>query len=250
MFGRKQIAMLVAEFLGTSVLTLAVLSIRYSTVGSAPYFVALGAGLTVALLLFVFGTTSGAQLNPAVTIALWTARKIQTVPAAFYIVFQLLGAWAAYGVFRYFAGTGLQAIGGHYLTRVLVAEAVGAFIFVFAWSAVVAQRYANGALAASIGLAFAVAILVASSVPYIKSLPIAIGLVNPAIALGMHAWDIWGSMGWGTYVLGPVAGGVVAANLYEVVFAGADRVVSSAKVAPVVRKTTTKKTAKRTAKRR
>jgi len=209
MFGRKKVAMLVAEFLGTAILTLVVLAVQRSTIG-VPYFVGLGAGLTVIALMLVLGNVSGAQLNPAITIALWTARKIKTLPAATYIVAQLLGGWAAYGIYTYFVNSSLQEIGGHYTARILIAEAVGAFIFAFVWAAVVAQNNTNTVVATAVGIAFALGLIVAAAA--------SIGLINPALALGTRAWNIWGSMGWGTYVLGPVAGAVIGVNLHNLVF--------------------------------
>lgn len=209
MFERKKVAMLVAEFVGTAILTLVVLAVQRSTIG-VPYFVGLGAGLTVIALMLVLGNVSGAHLNPAITIALWTARKVKTLPAIVYIVAQLLGAWAAYGIYTYFVNSSLQEIGGHFTARILVAEAVGAFIFAFVWAAVVAQKHVNTVVASAVGIAFALGLIVAASA--------SIGLINPALALGTRAWGIWGSMGWGTYVLGPVAGAVIAVNLYNLVF--------------------------------
>lgn len=209
MFGRKKIAMLVAEFLGTGILTLVVLSVQRSTIG-VPYFVGLGGGLAIVVLMLALSNASGAQLNPAITIALWTARKVQTLPAVMYIVVQLLGAWAAYGVYTYFVNSSLQEIGGHYTTRVMVAEAVGAFILAFAWAAVMAQKKAETVVAAGVGIAFALGLIVSASA--------SIGLINPALALGTRAWNIWGSMGWGTYVLGPVVGAIIGVNFYNLVF--------------------------------
>src|SRR3954467_15875906 len=108
MFRRKRLDMLVAEFLGTGVLTLAVLSVQRSQLGLA-YFVAIAAGITVVLLTYVFGGVSGAQMNPALTLGLWTARRVKTVPALTYLVAQLLGAWAAYGLYHYFVHTDVLA---------------------------------------------------------------------------------------------------------------------------------------------
>jgi glycerol uptake facilitator protein len=209
MFGRKNVAMLVAEFLGTAILTLVVLAVQRSTIG-VPYFVGLGAGLTIIALMLVLGNVSGAQLNPAVTIALWTARKIKTVPAVGYIIVQLLGGWAAYGIYSYFVNNSLPKIGGDFTARVLIAEAIGAFILAFVWAAVVAQKHVNTVVASAVGIAFALGLIVSASA--------SIGLINPALALGTRAWGIWGSMGWGTYVLGPVVGAVVGVNLYNLLF--------------------------------
>src|SRR5690242_4008173 len=95
MFGRHKSAVLVAEFLGTGVLTLLVLSVQRSTIG-VPFFVAMAAGLTMALMILALGGTSGAHLNPAITLAMWSARKLATLHAVLYLAMQMLGAWAAY----------------------------------------------------------------------------------------------------------------------------------------------------------
>ena len=237
MFGRRKIAMLVAEFLGTGLLTLVFLSVQRSTIG-VPYFVALAAGLAVAMAVYVVGENSGAHLNPAVTLALWTARKTGTVVSALYIVVQLLGAWAAYGLYTYFVNSSLQPIGGHYTGRVLVAEAVGTFIAALGWAAVAYRRWATGNNAAVVGVSYALGVVVAAAA--------GIGLANPAVALGTRAWEIWGSMGWGTYVLGPVLGAIIAVNLYGLLFATAEEVVvaeagTAAVAATPARRTTTRK---------
>jgi glycerol uptake facilitator-like aquaporin len=205
MFGRNKVAMLVAEFLGTGILTLVFLSVQRSTIGIS-YFVALAAGLTVASLTYVFGLVSGGHFNPAITIGSLLTRRVKVLAAAAYVVAQLLGAWAAYGVYTYFVNSSLQQIGGHFTWRVMVAEAVGAFIFAFVWAAAAAQRL-NSAVA---GVGYTLAIIVASVA--------SIGFVNPAVAMGARAWNIWGSMGWGTYAAGPVVGGLVGFALYELLF--------------------------------
>lgn len=214
MFKRNRVAMLVAEFLGTGVLTLAVLSVQRSQLGLA-YFVALAAGLAVALLTYTFSRISGAQMNPALTLALWTARRVKTVPALTYIVVQLLGAWAAYGLYRYFVHTDVQTVAQDFSGRILVAEAIGAMIFALGWAAAAYNRLEEGRFAAIAGLSFAVAIIVASAA--------SVGLVNPAVALGARAWEVFGENGWGNYLLGPVLGAIIGVNLYGLLFAESDR---------------------------
>lgn len=218
MLRRKRLAMLVAEFLGTGVLTLAVLSVQRSQLGLA-YFVALGAGLAVLLLTYVFGGVSGAQLNPALTVALWTARRVKTVPAVIYIAAQLLGAWAAYALYHYFVHNDVQAITQAFSGRILVAEAIGTMVFALGWAAAAYNRFEEGRFAAVAGVAFAVGVLVASAA--------SVGLANPALALGSRAWEFVGENGWGNYVLGPVLGAVIGVNLYGLLFADPDRPFSA-----------------------
>lgn len=210
MLSRQKVATLVAEFLGTGILTLVFLSVQRSTIG-VPYFIAIAAGAAVAIAAFFFGDSSGAHMNPAITLALWTARKVNTLVAAGYIVVQLLGAWAAYGVYHYFVNTSLQPIGGHYSARILFAEAVGALILGLAWGAVFFKRFDTTNRALLLGGSYALTIIVAAAA--------GIGIGNPAVALGIRAWDIFGSMGWATYVLGPVLGAIIGVNLYALLFA-------------------------------
>src|SRR5438552_3458406 len=113
MFGRAKIATLVAEFLGTGLLTLVVLSVQRSTIG-VPFFVATVTGLTFALMIFALGNVSAALFNPALTIAMWTARRLNTLTSVLYIAVQLLGAWAAYALYTYFVNNNFQPIGGHF----------------------------------------------------------------------------------------------------------------------------------------
>src|SRR5579884_4064909 len=100
MFGRNQLAILVAEFLGTGALALVMLTVQHSTIG-LPYFVALLAGLVLAVMTVVLGRGGAAHFNPAVTIGMWTVRQIKTVPAVSYIVVQMLGGWVAYYLYTY-----------------------------------------------------------------------------------------------------------------------------------------------------
>ena len=236
MFGRRKVAMVVAEFLGTGLLALVVLSVQRSTIG-IPYFVAIAAGLAVATLSLVLSAISGAHLNPAITIGLWSARKVRSIPAATYVVAQLLGGWAAYGVYTYFVNSSLQKIGGHYTSRVLIAEAVGAFIFAFVWAAVAAQRLA----ASIVGAGLALGIIVAAAA--------SIGILNPAVAIAERAWVVTGSVGWLTYALGPVIGGVVGFNLYQLLFATPETAAAVVTSSSASNATTTKTTAKAPAKK-
>jgi aquaporin Z len=229
MFGRRKIATLVAEFLGTGALTLLILSVQRSTIG-VPFFVALAAGVTLALMVFAVEGLGSGFFNPAITLGLWTARKLSTVNAALFVVVQLLGGWAAYGLYTYFVNNSLQQVGGHFTGRILVAEAVGTGVFAFGIAAAVYRRYSIAVTAAFAGVALMVGMVAASSA--------SIGLLNPAVALGVRAWV------WGTYVLGPVLGAIIGVNLYGLLFAEPSTLVAE-KVSTTVtpEKTVTKTTA-------
>lgn len=229
MFGRRKIAALVAEFLGTGVLTMLILTVQRSTIG-VPFFVAAAAGLAILLMSFTLGDASGGYFNPAITIGLWTARKVSTLTGVLYIAMQFLGAWAAYGVYTYFVNTTLQPIGGHFTGRILVGEAIGAGIFAFGFAATVYNKYSRPVIASFVGLSLMLGVLAAS--------PAAIGLLNPAVALGVRAWV------WGTYVLGPVLGAIIGINLYGILYADTKDQAGVAAIASVFSSSSVTTTAK------
>lgn len=220
--------MVVAEVLGTATLTLSILATSKSAVG-IPYFVALGAGLTLALLVMMIGSTSGAHVNPAVTLGMWTLRKINTAKAIVYIAAQFLGAVLAWQLYVYFIDRSLPNIAGtEFDWRVLVAEVVGTFIFTFGIAAAVYQKFDTGRSAAIIGGSLALGVLVSGIISN--------GLLNPAVALGVQSWSI-------AYVVGPVIGSVIGMNLFAMLFAP-ESALSFAK--PVASKSVSK--ARKTAK--
>ncbi|HET7302405.1 MAG TPA: aquaporin [Candidatus Saccharimonadales bacterium] len=214
MFGRKKIAMVVAEFLGTGVLTLVVLGVSKSTIG-IPYFIAIAAGLAVAAMTLALGSVSGAHLNPAITLGLWTTRKVKTLPTIVYIAAQLLGAFAAYWLYTYFIGQTWANTSGAFQGRVLAGEVAGTFIFSMAWAAAAYQKLSIGQAAAVIGMGLTLGIIAVAAASG--------GLLNPALALGTRMWV------WSTYVLGPVLGAVIGFNLYALLFAPASGLLEGSK---------------------
>lgn len=203
MFRKNKLAMLVSEFLGTAGLTMAVLAVTHSQL-SLPYFVATTAGLMLVIMVVALSGISGAVFNPALTIGLWTVRKLKSVQALSYIIAQFAGAAAAWYLFVYF--TKLEGVknNGTYDPRILVAEVTGTFIFAFALAAAVYQRLSLGLKAFMVGGGLFAGAMVASLG--------SAGILNPAVAMSLHQW------GWGTYVLGPVLGAVVGFNLYNLLF--------------------------------
>jgi glycerol uptake facilitator-like aquaporin len=250
MFGKRKIATVVAEFLGTGILTLLVLSVQRSTIG-VPFFVSLIAGITLTVMVFAVGGTSGSYLNPAITIGLWTARKLSSLTTVVYVAAELLGAWGAYYLYTYFVNSKLAPIGGHFSGRTLAAEAVGTGIFAFVWAAASYQKWSRSLTAPVVGGALMVGMIAASAG--------GIGLANPALALGVRAFV------WGTYVLGPVLGAVIGVNLYGQLFAETEGATvkavattssattsSSSKTTtkkPAAKKPAARKTARKTTKR-
>lgn len=236
MFTRNKIAMLVAEFLGTGILTLVIISVQRSTIG-IPYFVGIAAGLAAGLLVLVFNRASGAMLNPALTLGLWTARRLKTLPALTAVAAQLLGGFAAGQLYRYFVNGPVAPISHDFSSRVLVGEAVGAAIFTMAVAAAIYYGYSEAKKAAVYAGGLALGIMAASSA--------SAAILNPAVALGANAWS------WMTYVLGPILGGVIGVNLYGLLFAPTSAATAAAGTSrsTTTSATTTKTTAKPAAKK-
>lgn len=208
MFARSRVAALVAEFVGTAVLASAVLAMAGRT--TFPFFGAIVAGLVMGLMMMVISPVSGAHLNPIVTIGLWTVRKIETAQALVYVAAQMLGGLVAWQMSEFLLNQPLRNIAGDRLDwRVLLAEAIGAFVFTFALASAVTRVYEGARLAFVAGAGLTLGMIVASLASN--------GLINPAVAVGLQSW------GW-AYVLGPVAGSLVGMNLYGLLYAPLDTI--------------------------
>lgn len=201
MFTKSKAAPVVAEFLGTAMLAMIVLVLSETTAVS--YFIATSAAVALAAIVMLFGSVSGAHVNPAITFGLWTARKLGTVRAVSYIVAQLLGGLAAWQLYQYFTEKSLPAKTVAFSTNVWVAELVGAAILTAAVAAIVVRKLDAAQSALIAGTAIFTGIVVAATA--------GAGFINPAVALSERAFS-------SVYVLGPLVGGLVGANLYVYLF--------------------------------
>ena len=220
MFGKKKVAPLVAEFLGTFSLACAVLVVAKQI--NLTFFPAVVAGGTLALMVLVIGFISGAHINPAVTIGLWTLRKVATTTAIMYIFAQMLGGAVAWRFSEYMLSTDLPNIANtSFDIRVLIAEIVGTLIFTFGIASAVFQGYKGLRQAFTIGASLTLGIFIAALGSN--------GVLNPAVALGIQSWSF-------VYVLGPIIGSIIGMNLYAQLFApnlpGVTIVSTSAKNKP------------------
>jgi glycerol uptake facilitator protein len=222
---------LVAEAIGTALLVLfgagAVVAALTVGVGRLDYAglgaVAIAFALVVALVIFAFGTTSGAHINPAVTIALAARGRFPAREIGPYLVAQLAGAvtgalliLAFFGAHAAQIGTGGTTLAsGATMLRGIVVEASGTFLLVTAVFALAVDRRAPAGWAApGIGLSIACAILVTG--------PLTGGSLNPARTFGpLVVTALWGGPAeWKdlpAYLIGPVLGGLLAAFAYDAV---------------------------------
>ena len=89
----------VGEFLGTFFLVLVgtgAIVLNDYTQGRVTHLgISFAFGGVVTAMIYAFGKWSGAHISPAVTIAFWVGRKMETKFVAPYLLFQLLGAFLA-----------------------------------------------------------------------------------------------------------------------------------------------------------
>ena len=101
---------LIAEFLGTLILVMAVVgsgimadNLSGGNDGLALLANTIATGTTLFVIITLFAGISGAHFNPAVTLVMWHLGKISSGMTLFYIIFQVLGgvagAWIAHVMF-------------------------------------------------------------------------------------------------------------------------------------------------------
>ncbi|HEY4512512.1 MAG TPA: aquaporin [Candidatus Paceibacterota bacterium] len=185
-----------AEFIGTFALTLAViLSVKGGLIATP-----IIAGLVLALFVYSIGNISGAHLNPAVTIGAFSIGKISLVKTNFYLISQFLGAGGAMFV-AYLFSIPLPVTVTNLSWLAFSAEIVGAFFFTFGIASVVYSKTPHDASGAVIGGSLLLGITVASLLG-------SSGIVNPAVALGLNAFNF-------AYLFGPIVGSIIGMNTYK-----------------------------------
>lgn len=236
MFGREKVAAIVAEFVGTFILASAVLAMLGRT--SFPFFAAVAAGLAVAGMTLAFGAVSGGYYNPAITIAAWTVRQLETARAIVFVAAQLLGGLVAWTLNAWLLDTTLKNIANTTFDwRIFTAEAIGAGVFAMILAAGIYQGFKGITNAVNAGVGLTLGIVLASFAGN--------GLINPAVAIGVQSFSF-------IYAAGPVLGALIGMNLYMWLFTDrpkktkVQKVVATVKAAAkstkkVAKKTTTKK---------
>jgi len=205
---------LLAEFIGTFALVF--IGVGVIAGGSGIVAVALAHGLVVAVMASATAHISGGHINPAVTIGLFFAKKIDSLNAIGYVIAQCLGAIAASIVigFCYPANAaqgvvygGTPALGeGISIPMALITEAVLTFFLVFAVYGTAVDHRAAKMGGLFIGLTVAFDILMGGAITGAAMNPAR--HLGPALISGRleHIWLYWA---------GPVLGGVLAALCYQ-----------------------------------
>ncbi len=187
-----------AEFIGTFGLTFAVLVSIHNT--TFPVATPMIAAMTLGLFVYTLGPISGTHINPAVTLALFSVRKIGLLTAALYIASQFLGAFAAKALSNFYFMTATNLTVANDFTTGF-GEFIGAAFFVFGITSVVLGRAPGYLSGIVIGFSLLLGISLAA--------PLSNGVLNPAVAFGIGSFSL-------AYVWGPIAGAIVGAILANI----------------------------------
>ena len=225
---------LAAEALGTFWLVFggcgsAVLAAAFPDLGIGFYGVAMAFGLTVLTMAYAVGGISGGHFNPAVSVGLTVAGKLEPGALIPYIIAQLVGAVLAATTLYIIAsgkagvdlggfaanGYGEHSPGKFSLVAALVTEVVLTAVFLLVILGSTAKKAAAGFAGMSIGLCLTLIHLI--------SIPVTNTSVNPARSTGPalfgpsiaveQLWLFW---------LAPIVGAIIGAIIYKAVLAGND----------------------------
>ena len=212
----------ITEFVGTFFLVLGIIGVVSAGAGEAVLTnVALVHTLVLMSLVYAIGSVSGCHVNPAVTLALMTVRKISNRDAGIYIACQVAGGVCAGLVVSWFFNVrgelvnyGTPAVSDLYLQGgsaflAFLAEGLGAFLLMWAVMGTAVNPAApKGVAGFAIGGALGVGVLIFGPATGASFNPAR--WFGPALASGEFA-DAW------LYILGPIVGAAAAALLYRTV---------------------------------
>ena len=181
-----------------------------------PPLAMVGLGLVHAFVLtalvYAINARSGAQLNPAVTIAFLVSRKMRGKVAALTIACQVLGAVIGAAVVYSMFGSEMAASvslpkDGNVI-RALILETVMAFTLVYVVLATTTSKDYKIAPLAGVAIGFTLGF------SFMLAGPISGGAMNPARAFA-PALIVWNFDYQWLYWVAPILGGIIAAGLYK-----------------------------------
>ena len=199
---------LLAEGLGTAVLLIfgtgaAVVNAQTHALGHGG--VAAAFGLVVFILIQSLGETSGAHINPAVTLAFWARGRFPGRRVLPYVLAQLTGAALGSGLVRLIAAPGSDL--GATLPAHGAGQALSIETFLTCWLMLVIFRVTSGPK--EMGVLAGLAISATVALEALVAGPLTGASMNPARSLAPALlsgnWTDW----W-VYIVGPVAGALLA----------------------------------------
>lgn len=221
-YNRFPVAALIAEFLGTFIF------VSFAVVTQVnPLYAFFG----LIAIVVLFSRLSGPHLNPAITIGAWLARFVSGRTAVFYILAQILGGLAAFGVLTLLTGgatttdayTGATTAASLYSLSelaankewyIFAAELIGSIILGYAVATALTR---NNSLVR--GFLYGGGFLLASFIAYASG---AFAIMNPVLAGALQGYS---HIDWSTfnlfpvlvYVIAPVVGASLGFGLYKLI---------------------------------
>ncbi len=210
------ISLVVAEFVGTFLLTVSFLYMQASPLFFA--FAAIGATL-------IAGGVSGAHLNPAITLGAFATRKITLLKTVFYILSQILGAVAAWLVVNAFLQNSTTSASASVTAPTVLhagtitsgkdwylffIELLGTTVIALGIATALGRKRNQLLAAFTVGTSVLIAYYVglsATSVLLSESGTI-LTFLNPAIAAVGNSLS-WNSMPLAIYIVAPVLGSII-----------------------------------------
>ncbi|MDI3486569.1 MIP/aquaporin family protein [Methanolobus sp. WCC1] len=186
---------------------------------------AIGISFAIAIIamIYAFGHISGTHINPAVSIALWATGRFPAKDIPAYILAQLVGASLASFTLVAILGSRAVATGlgstamfdGVSYGQAILCEAVATFFLMLTiMGSAVDKRAPAGFAGLAIGLVVAADVIVVGNITGSS--------LNPARTFGPYLAEflMGGTNFWWQfpiYIIGPIAGAVIAALLYDYV---------------------------------
>jgi aquaporin Z len=217
-----------AELIGTFVLVLGGVGSAVLAGSHIGYLgVSFAFGLSLLAMVYTIGPISGCHINPAVTLGVLLARKINTRDAAAYVVAQIVGAVIASAVIFFIAngvpdgynasvgglganGFGLHSPGQYSLGAAFVAETIlTAFL--------VLTVLGSTDIKAPVGFA-GIAIGLVLTLIHLVGIPITNTSVNPARSIGPAIFvGGWALQQLWLFIVAPLIGAALAAIAYTAI---------------------------------
>jgi MIP family channel proteins len=205
-------------------ITVSMILFRNGTSGDgAPYPVTDASwafGASIIVLVYSMAGISGANLNPAVTIAITVVKKITFQRCIAYVFVQMWGAYIGARIAKSLRPSGGSAPWNHLaegvnVNQAMLAEVMGTFCLV--WVVMAAIDPGRGTKIVHLGPLAPLAIGMTVFVLHLGMIGIDNCSINPARSFGTSLafgefpdhWIFW---------VGPITGGILAALTYEVIF--------------------------------
>lgn len=218
------IAALIAEFIATFILVASFLGLN---IQSQPLFI----GFIIIGLVIIFGSVSGAYMNPAMVVGGLITKKLSPLRSAFYILTEILASVAAWYTMQGFVNKAYA--GTEYTSQILLkadtitsgnewfiffSELLGTFILALAVAAAIRfkKNSVKAALAYGFGSVAALLMVVRLTSMILSSQYLALSFLNPSVAIAAQAltWDFWPIM---IFVIAPIIGGALGFLISEAI---------------------------------